>query len=104
MTALTAEFEQKLSDIYSHLPYDDSSEMDPPARPGPSRPFRHLRSSQCDATACAVRHWSGQCLGDDTPLLLGLTEDARFQQPACNCATDEAARPPCAYPGCTAYS
>ena len=36
MTALTAEFEQKLSDIYSHLPYDDSSEMDPLARPGPS--------------------------------------------------------------------
>jgi hypothetical protein len=49
ISALTDEFERKLDAVYSHMPYDDS-----------------------------MRHWSGLCLGDDTPMLLGLTEDPRF--------------------------
>ena len=49
MSALTDEFERKLNRVYAHLPYDDS-----------------------------MRHWSGLCLGDDTPMLQGLTEDPRF--------------------------
>eukprot|EP01051_Picozoa_sp_SAG22_P014635 SAG22_NODE_1806_length_3531_cov_2.206294_1_plen_153_part_00 len=49
MQALTAEFEQKLDRVYAHRPFDNTD-----------------------------RHWSGQALGDDTPLLLGLTEDPRF--------------------------
>ena len=53
MSALTDEFERKLDTVYSHMPFDDS-----------------------------MRHWSGLCLGDDTPLLLGLTEDPRFVGPA----------------------
>ncbi len=53
MSALTDEFERKLSAVYSHLRFDDS-----------------------------MRHWSGLCLGDDTPMLLGLTEDPRFVGPA----------------------
>ena len=53
MSALTDEFESKLNRVYSHLPYDDS-----------------------------MRHWSGTCLGDDTPMLQALTEDPRFVGPA----------------------
>ena len=53
MSALTDEFESKLNRVYSHLPYDDS-----------------------------MRHWSGTCLGDDTPILQALTEDPRFVGPA----------------------
>ena len=49
MAALSDEFEGKLNRVYSHLPFDDS-----------------------------CRHWSGTCLGDDTPILQGLTEDQRF--------------------------
>ena len=49
MAALSAEFEAKLDRMYAHLPYDDS-----------------------------MRHWSGPCLDDDTPLLRGFTEDPRF--------------------------
>jgi hypothetical protein len=49
MAALSVEFEGKLNRVYSHLPFDDS-----------------------------CRHWSGTCLGDDTPILQGLTEDQRF--------------------------
>ena len=49
MAELSAEFEAKLDRMYAHLPYDDS-----------------------------MRHWSGPCLDDDTPLLRGFTEDPRF--------------------------
>lgn len=53
MSALSAEFEAKLDATYAHLPFDDS-----------------------------MRHWSGPCLGDDTPLLRSFTEDPRFVRAA----------------------
>ena len=49
MAALEAEFEQKLTATYAHRPFDGTE-----------------------------RHWSGPCLGDDTPFMRDLTEDARF--------------------------
>lgn len=49
MLSLSDEFERKLNSMYAHMPWDDS-----------------------------MRHWSGSCLGDDTPMLQALTEDHRF--------------------------
>ena len=88
MQALTAELERKLTAVYAHLPcafaISNQCAFSADACSLLRLLFHHTATHELTRARApcvdddSMRHWSGPCLGDDTPLLCGLTEDVRF--------------------------